>query len=362
MVKKQTLDFHFSSIVVDTHSDDIGWVLDRGEDLAEDTAGRQVTLPKMRRGGLTAQFFAAWSDPFRYSQEAAVRRTIGLIDAVRQTCERNVNQIEIARTAADIRRLKAEDKLAAVVCVEGGHSIDDDLGVLRAYYDLGARYMTLTHNNTNNWADGILDDPRHDGLSDFGRDVVREMDRLGMIVDISHVAVKTFWDTMETTERPVMASHSNAYSVCGHPRNMSDDQIRAIGESNGVVCATFVPEFVSERMRRQLDDMQVSPVMAFGMLDTQNEGPLAEPAKGLGLPSFTEVVDHIDHIVEVAGIDHVGLGSDFGVIGFTPIGLEDCSKFPLLTEEMLARGYSETDLRKILGENVLRVMEDVIGQ
>ena len=358
MVNQRTRDLHFSSIVVDTHSDDIGWVLDRGEELAEDTDGRQVTFPKMRQGGVTAQYFAAWSNPQRYSQGAAIRRTIDFIDALRQTCERNADQIEIARTAADIRRLKAEDKLAAIVCVEGGHSIDDDLGVLRAYYDLGARYMTLTHNNTNNWADGIGDAPRSDGLSDFGRDVVREMNRLGMIVDISHVAVKTFWDTVEATEQPIMASHSNASSLCAHPRNMSDDQLRAVGEGNGVMCATFVPEFVSEGMRRQLEAMDAYPVMAF---DTQHVGPFDDPVQGLALPSYTEVVDHIDHMVEVAGIDHVGLGSDFGVIGFTPTGLEDCSKFPLLTEEMLRRGYSDADVRKVLGENVLRVMEDVIG-
>ena len=358
MVSQRTRDLHFSSIVVDTHSDDIGWVLDRGEELAEDTAGRQVTFPKMRRGGLTAQFFAAWSNPQRYSQQAAIRRTIDFIDALRQTCERNGDQIEIARTAADIRRLKAEDKLAAIECVEGGHSIDDDLGVLRAYFDLGARYMTLTHNNTNNWADGIADEPRNGGLSDFGREVVREMDRLGMIVDISHVAVKTFWDTMEATEKPVMASHSNASSLCDHPRNMSDDQLRAVGRGNGVVCATFVPEFVSEGLRQQLEGLEVAPVLAY---DTQHEGPFAEPVKGLALPSYTEVVDHIDHMVEVAGIDHVGIGSDFGVIGFTPTGLEDCAKFPMLTEEMLVRGYSDSDVRKVMGENVLRVMEDVIG-
>ncbi len=244
MVTQRARDLHFSSIVIDAHSDDIGCVLDRGEDLAEDTTGRHVTLPKMRRGGLTAQFFAAWSNPSRYSQRIAIHRTLRFIDALRQTCDRNGDQIEIARTAADIRRLKAEDKLAAVVCIEGGQSIDDDLAVLRVYHDLGARYMTLTHNNTNNWADGILDDPRHDGLSDFGRDVVREMNRIGMIVDISHAAVKTFWDTVETTEKPIMASHSNASSLCDHPRNMNDDQLRAVGEGNGVVCATFVPQFV----------------------------------------------------------------------------------------------------------------------
>jgi len=359
MVTQRARDLHGSSIVVDTHSDDIGWVLDREEDLAEDTARRQVTLPKMRRGGLTAQFFAAWSNPSRYSQETAIHRTLRFIDALRQTCEQNSDQIEIARTAADIRRLKAENKLAAVVCIEGGQSIDDDLAMLRVYHDLGARYMGLTHNNNTNWADGILDDPRHGGLSDFGLVVVREMYRIGMIVDISHAAVRTFWDTVETTEKPIIASHSNAASLCDHPRNLSDDQLRAVGEHNGVVCATFVPQFLSEGLLKQLDGMQPVLVTAY---DTEPEEPIEEPADGLDLPSYKEVVDHIDHMVEVAGIKHVGLGSDFGVISITPVGLEDCSKLQMLTEEMLERGYSDADVRKVLGENVLRVMEDVIGQ
>ena len=192
MVSEEASRLHFSSVVIDTHSDSLGWTVDEGEDLGVDIDGRQVTLPKMREGGVSAQFFAAWVDPRSYSANRAIRRTLDFIDAMHRTCANNPNEIELARTAADVRRLKAADKLAAVLCVEGGHSIEDDLSVLRIYHRLGVRYLTLTWNNTNNWADGILDESRHDGLTGFGGDVIREMNRLGIIVDISHASVKTF--------------------------------------------------------------------------------------------------------------------------------------------------------------------------
>ena len=367
MVSQPARDLHFSSIVVDTHSDSIGWVLDQNEDLGEDIPERQVTLPKMREGGLTAEFFAAWSDPRSFDDDVAIRRTLDFIDALHRSCADNSDQIELARTAADVRRLKAQGKLAAIACIEGGHSIEDDLGVLRMYHELGVRYMTLTWNNTNAWADGVMDDPRHDGLNDLGRDVVREMNRLGIIVDISHVSVKTFWDAMEVVEKPVMASHSGAHALCQHPRNMNDDQMRAVAENNGVVCATFVTSFVSERLRRQTEELKTDATAmdsqsGFPTLDTRDRFSIPEIVHELEMPSYTEVVDHIDHMVDVMGVDHVGLGSDLGVIPTTPVRLEDCSKFPVLTEEMLRRGYSDHDVRKILGENVLRVMEAVIGE
>ncbi len=234
MVSQRARDLHFSSIVVDTHSDSLVWTLDEGEDLAEDLTHRQLTLPRMRAGGVTAQFLAAWVDPGKFGPETYVRRTLDFIDAMHRTCAAHPGQIELARTAADVRRLKAAGKLAAVLCIEGGHSIDDDLAVLRVYHQLGVRYMTLTWNNTNNWADGILDEARHDGLNDLGREVVREMNRLGVIVDVSHASVKTFWDALETTSRPLMASHSSCTQICAHPRNLNDEQLRALAENDGV--------------------------------------------------------------------------------------------------------------------------------
>lgn len=358
MVSERASKLHFSSIVVDTHSDSLGWTVDLGEDLGVDTVGRQVTLPKMRAGGISAQFFAAWVDPGTHDADRAIRRTLDFIDAMHETCAKHPDEIELARTAADIRRLKSAGKLAAVLCIEGGHSIEDDLRVLRVYHQLGVRYMTLTWNNTNNWADGILDDPRHNGLTNFGREVVSEMNRLGIIVDISHTSVQTFWDAMETTSKPVMASHSSSFEICAHPRNMNDDQMRAVAENGGVISVTFVPPFISESLRLELEELGVSGNTA----NADEEACHKKVAGELTMPSYTEIVDHIDRMVGIAGIDHIGIGADFGVMGSTPVGMEDCSKFPWITDELLRRGYAEDDVRKILGENVLRVMEVVIGE
>ena len=354
MISERARDLHFSSVVVDTHSDSLVWMIDEGEDLAVDLAHRHVTLPKMRAGGVSAQFFAGWADPARFGPETYVRRTLDFIDAMHRTCAEHPDEIELARTASDIRRLKAAGKLAAVLCVEGGHSIDDDLAVLRDYHQLGVRYMTLTWNNTNNWADGILDEARHNGLTEFGREVVREMDRLGIMVDVSHASVKTFWDALETTSKPVLASHSSCTEICDHPRNLNDEQLSAVAENGGVACVTYVPNFVSERLRLQLEEL--------GMAGTEGEDAYRRVAGELELPDHTEIADHIDHMVKLAGIDHVGLGSDFGVLRTTPIGMEDCSRVPWLTEELLRRGYTDDAVRKILGENILRVMETVIGE
>ena len=229
MPSQRARDLHSSALVVDTHADNLVWALDEGEDIADDLPHRQLTLPRMRAGGIDAQFMAAWVDPARFGPESYVRRTLGFIDAMHRACAAHPDQLELALTAADVRRIKAAGKLAAILCVEGGHSIDDDLAVLRTYHRLGVRYMTLTWNNTNNWADG-LDEARHGGLNDLGRAVVREMDRLGMIVDVSHASAQTFWDALETASRPIMASHSCAAALCPHPRNLDDDQLRAIAQ------------------------------------------------------------------------------------------------------------------------------------
>ena len=353
MPNQRARDLHSSALVVDTHADNLVWALDEGEDIADDLPHRQLTLPRMRAGGIDAQFMAAWVDPARFGPEAYVRRTLGFIDAMHRACAAHPDQLELALTAADVRRIKTAGKLAAILCVEGGHAIDDDLAVLRTYHRLGVRYMTLTWNNTNNWADG-LDEARHHGLNDLGRAVIREMDRLGMIVDVSHASAQTFWDALETTSKPIMASHSCAAALCPHPRNLDDDQLRAIAKNGGVACVTFVPQFVSDRFRLQLEELKV----------TGREGlaVFTQVADELRLPPYTDIVDHLDHMVDVAGIDHVGIGSDFGVLLATVVGMEDCSRLPRITDEMLRRGYPDDDIRKVLGENVPRVMEAVIGE
>jgi len=359
---------------VDTHSDSLSRAVDDGEDLGKETGRGHMDLPRMRAGHQTAQFFAAFVHPRYLAGGMAVQQVLKYTDALRQLCDRYPDDIEPARTAGDVRRIVGAGKLAGILCLEGGHAIVDDLAVLREFHQLGIRYMTLTHNNTNNWADGVLDEPRHDGLTDFGRDVVREMNRLGMIVDISHVAVKTFWDAMETTTRPVIASHSSSWEICQNPRNMNDDQLRAVAVNNGVACVNYEVTFVS-----QLRNEQEAPISrrreeefdeatrahdddpdAVNRVREEIDARYKEVVAKLHRPDYTEIADHIDHLVKVAGIDHVGLGSDFDGCRL-PIGMKDCTKVPKITEELLHRGYSDGDIKKILGENVLRVMEAAIG-
>ena len=376
MVSERASRLHFSSIVVDTHSDSISRAVDDGEDLGQETGRGHMDLPRMRAGNVTAQFFACYVSPKMIPKKQCIQRVLDMADAVKQLCARYPDQIELARSAKDVRRIAGDGKLSAILCIEGGHAIEDDLAVLRQFHELGIRYMTLTWNNTNNWADGVLDEPRHDGLNELGRDVVREMNRLGMMVDISHVAVKTFWDVMEATSKPVIASHSSAWELCQHPRNMNDDQLRALPQNGGVVCVNFETSFISEPYR-----------LARAELDGRMDQEIKESAQGLGdepeaaevaeeeirarykdirvseikLPSYTLIGDHLDHLIRLAGIDHVGLGSDFdGCV--TPEGMEDCSRMPWITEELVRRGYSDGDIKKVLGDNVLRVMEDVIGE
>ena len=390
MISERASKLHFSSIVVDTHSDSLGRVVQSGEDLGQETGSGHVDLPRMRAGNLTAQFFAAYVDPKYLEDGSAVKRVLRYIDAMKALCEKYPSEIELARTAKDVRRIAASNKLAGILCLEGGHAIEDDLAVLRQFHELGIRYMTLTHSNTNNWADGVLDEPRHNGLTDFGREVVKEMNRIGLMVDISHASVKTFWDVVETASQPVIASHSSAWEICQNPRNMRDDQIRAVAENGGVVCVNYEVTFISnaynqatvdlgEKIASELyevpissksrDDAIVELKERWGRkieespdsaqeIEEMYEGLIAAEHKR---PYYTEIVDHIDHMVSVAGIDHVGLGSDFDGARM-PVGMDDCTKVPLITEELLRRGYSFGDIKKVLGENVLRLMEDVIGE
>ena len=401
MVSERASNLHFSSLVFDTHSDSLARALDAGEDLGTETGKGHMDLPRMRAGNQTAQFFAAAVVPSRFGPHEAVERVMAHFDAFDELCARYPDELEQARTASDVRRIRADGKIAGVLCVEGGHAIVDDLDVLRMYHERGARYMTLTHNNSNNWADGIqdeagddaptdwsstrdaifrngwaLDEPRHNGLTDFGREVVREMNRLGVIVDISHVARKTFWDAIETTTKPVIASHSSSFTICQNPRNIDDDQLRAVSQNNGVVCVNYEVTFVSNSCNlatREIDtwrDRRLEEVEnehrgdPDGLKKAQaavKEENKERSAPELRKPRYTEIVDHIDHMVKVAGINHVGLGSDFDG-SRTPTGMEDCSKVPWITEEMLNRGYSDEDVRKVLGMNVLRVLQAAEGE
>jgi membrane dipeptidase len=290
---------------------------------------------------------------------------------VHKAVEANPNDLMLATTAADIRRAVSEHKIAALMGMEGGHMINDDLGQLRKYAADGVRYLTLTHFKNNNWADSSTDKPAHNGLTPFGKDVVRELNKLGMMVDISHVADKTFYDVLATTKAPVIASHSSCRAIANHPRNMTDDMLRALAKNGGVVMINYHVAFVSEEFRIASEKKSGTVDVAMAAMSkkcggneactTMESERIDHEAMTRGeLPMVTweKIVEHIDHAVKVAGADHVGLGSDFD--GATmPFGMEDVSKLPKITDALLKKGYSDADIEKILGGNILRVMEQV---
>jgi len=367
-LRERAARLHREAIVIDTHNDIPMLMTDKGYDLGirHQSSEAQTDIPRMKEGGLDAEFFAAYVSPAYVKTGGAAGRAKQMIAAIAEAARRNPD-LELARSAADIRRIAASGKIAALIGVEGGHAIEDSLDNLREFHRLGARYMTLTHANTNNWADssGDLDKPgveHHNGLTDFGREVVREMNRLGMMVDVSHVSDKTFWDVIETTRAPIIASHSCARALANAPRNMTDDMLRAVGRNGGVVMVNFGGWFLnpeapaaSAKLMPQFQALRER----FPGDEARQEAEERKLVARMPKVPLSMLVDHIVHIAKVAGIDHVGLGSDFdGVSGYLPEGVEDVSKLPNITYELLRRGYSEEDVRKILGGNILRVMEE----
>jgi membrane dipeptidase len=332
---------HKQAIVVDTHIDTTMMLGRDGWDFMvrhqPEPGENHVDLPRMREGGLDAAFFSIYM-PGTVTGPDAVKRALILIDHVRRLAEQHPNEIALATTAADVRAANKAGKIAALMGMEGGHMIDDSLAVLREYQRLGVRYLTLSHSVNTNWSDSSGDKAAHNGLTDFGKDVVRELNRLGVMVDISHVSDKTFWDALETSKAPLVASHSSMRAISGHARNMTDDMVRALGGKGGVVMINYSVGFLSnERYEAQQKNV---------------------PAAELPRVSWEKIVDHIDHAVQLVGPTHVGLGSDFD--GTTvPDGMEDVSKLPKITAALLAKGYSEQDVKNILGENILRLLERV---
>jgi len=298
-------------------------------------------IPRLRRGGVGGQFWSVYV-PATMQGKEAVRATMEQIDIVYQMAARYPDTFEIARTAADVERIFKAGKIASLIGMEGGHSIDNSLGALRMFYKLGARYMTLTHGANTPWADSATDKPEHHGLTPFGEAVVREMNRIGMLVDLSHTSPETMHAALRVTQSPVIFSHSSARAVNDHPRNVPDDVLAKIPANGGVVMVTFVPAFISAEVR-QYDALP----------DEQRRRQTAPRA------TMAQVADHIDHIRRVAGINYIGIGSDFDGITTVPQNLEDVSQYPGLVAELLRRGYSKDDVKKILGQNVLRVMRQV---
>jgi membrane dipeptidase len=371
LVHPQAAGVHQRAIVVDTHADTTQrLVFDPTFDIGARHSDGNLDLPRMKEGGLDGVFFSIWV-PSDVTGLPAVKRALDQIDAVREAARTHSEAMVLATTAADVRRAVAERKIAALMGIEGGHMIDDNLRLLRNYAALGVRYMTLTHFKNNNWADSSTDKPAHDGLTGFGKDVVREMNRLGMMVDISHVADKTFYDVLALTTAPVIASHSSCRAISNHPRNMSDEMLRALAKNGGVIMINYHAAFLSEEFRVAAEKLQGDVVTAMSAMSKKCGGNEAcstiegerldheAMAKGqLPKVGWETIIEHIDHAVKVAGVDHVGLGSDFD--GATmPLGLEDVSKLPRITDALLSKGYPQRDVEKILGGNILRVMESV---
>jgi membrane dipeptidase len=370
-VSPRAKQLHDRAIVIDSHDDTTQrLIFDKTFDIGARNKNGNIDIPRMRDGGLDALFFSIWV-PSDVTGPTAVKRALDQIDAVREAVRSHPSDLALATTAADIRKVAADHKIAALMGMEGGHMIDDDLRLLRVYAALGVRYMTLTHFKNNNWADSSTDQAAHNGLTPFGKDVVREMNRLGIVVDISHVADKTFFDAIETTKAPMIASHSSSRVLSDHPRNMTDDMMRALARNGGVVMINYHAAFLSEEFRVASEKKNGSVVAAMEAMSKKCGGNEActtleseridhEAMMKGDLPKvmWEKIVDHIDHAVKVAGAAHVGLGSDFD--GATmPLGMEDASKLPKITDALLKKGYSEADIEKILGGNTLRVMEQV---
>ena len=368
-VSARARQLHDRAIVIDTHDDTTQRLLDdKSFDIGARNADGSIDIPRMREGGLDALFFSIWM-PGDVTGPAAIKQALQQIDSVREAVRLHPRDLVLATSVADIRRASADRKIAALMGLEGGHMIDEDLGVLRMYAALGVRYMTLTHSLNTTWADSSGDTPAHNGLTAFGKDVVRELNRLGVMVDISHVADKTFFDALEVTRAPVIASHSSARAIANAPRNMTDDMLRALAKNGGVVMINYNAGFISEPFRvaprpaeftARVDAIhkRCGTDEACSILDEQRANWDAMRAGVLPMVTWETIVAHIDHAVKIAGVDHVGLGSDFDG-AMMPLGMEDASKLPRITDALLKKGYSERDVEKILGGNLLRVMEQV---
>jgi membrane dipeptidase len=367
----RALAIHKRAIVVDGHNDITSPLIDEDLDLATSTLGKfhqggdpfHTDISRLRKGGITGEFFAIYVGGEHMKTHDSMRRAMDMIDATYREVEKHPRDLTMCTTAAEIRQAKRQNKICVLMGIEGGYAIENSLYALRDFYRLGIRYMTLTHNVTHDWADSHVTEPKWGGLNDFGREVVKEMNRLGMLVDISHVSVDTMNDVLDVSTAPIIASHSGARAVNDHTRNVPDDVLRRVAKNGGVIMVNFYTAFLDARSRKEENDRsaRLRP-----QLDALRERYKNDPAgfdaavrklyaeNPIYYPPYTRIVDHIDHIKNVAGIDHVGLGSDYDGIGSLPTGMNGAEDTPLITYEMLRRGYTELEIRKVLGENFLR--------
>jgi membrane dipeptidase len=368
-LSSQAREIHFSSLVFDTHADTPQRFFFEQFDLGHRDAEGCVDIPRLREGGVGAIFFALWV-PVEIKGVAATKRARDLLAATLKQIEIHRGELALCTRSQEVRTARAGKKIAVLLGVEGGHAIDNDLAILREFHAAGVRYMTLTHNAATEWADSSNDAPRHNGLTDFGKQVIREMNRLGMLVDISHVSDPTFYDVLGTSRAPVIASHSCCRALCDAPRNLDDAMIKALAARGGVIHITFHDGFLSQEYANanraraaEIASHEEAVSQKFGenearnLIELQRLSDASIRAGKLPQVSWEKIVEHIDHAAVVAGADHVGVGSDFDG-AFMPAGMEDASTFPFITEGLLRRGYAEADIRKILGENTLRVLAD----
>ncbi len=364
---------HFSSMVLDTHDDTTQRLLfSKTFDLGKRNPDGHVDIPRMREGGMNAIFLSIWVDG-RTLGPPAVQKALDQIDAVHESVKKYSNDLVFCRTAAEVREAHKNGKIAALIGVEGGHMIGNDIRMVRVFGDLGVRYMTLSHFYNDEWADSSTDKPVHNGLTDYGKEIVREMNRQGIMVDISHVSDKTFYDALEVSKAPLIASHSSCRALCNHPRDMSDEMIKALAAKGGVIQINYERSFIDQAYKDAFDKYAggvVAPKyeeeirnkcgddLDCSSRETQKIMTALIAEGNLPHVSWERIIEHIDHVAKLVGPDHVGLGSDFDGADM-PDGLEDCSKLPKITEALLRNGHSEDDIRKILGGNTLRVMEQV---
>jgi len=367
----QALKIHQKAVIVDGHNDIPSPMYDDDFDLATNSVGKfhkdgdpfHTDLQRFKQSGITGEFFSIYVSGSSLKTGGAMRRAMDLIDVTMREVEKHPNHLLFCTTAADIRRAKKQNKVCALMGIEGGYVIENSLFALRNFYRLGIRYMTLTHNVTHDWADAHRDEAKNNGLSDFGKEVVREMNRLGMLVDISHVSVKTMSDVLDVSTAPIIASHSSARGVADHTRNVPDEILTRVAKNGGVIMVNFYPAFLdakynadenarSARLKPQLDALREQFKDNREAFNQAERKLLAE--NPIDIPSYTRIVDHIDHIKRVAGIDIVGIGSDYDGVPLLPKGMNGMEDLILVTYEMLRRGYSETDIRKVLGENFMR--------
>ena len=366
----EVMKVHKSAILIDTHNDVTSRTVE-GFDFGTESKESHTDLVRMKKGGMGAQFFAVYVAANYLNGNHAANRTLQMIDTVRHDIiEKYPNEFVFATKADDIVAARKQGKIAALMGIEGGHAIEDSLRLLRQFYNLGIRYMTLTHSNTNNWADSSGDEGKHNGLTDFGKDVVREMNRLGMMVDISHVSDKTFYDALEVSRAPVFASHSSCRALSNIPRNMTDEMIKALAKKGGVVQINFGCDFLSQRYADENKPLRASMTKSMNALrEKYKDDPktmraemrklTASDREKVAPATIDDVVAHIDHVKKIVGVDYVGLGSDFDGVGCVPTDLDDVSKWPNLTRKLLEKGYSAEDIRKIYGGNLIRVMREV---